>query len=62
MSDRTTTSTSAQAQTPAVYTKAGLDWIDHNSMRTVLARHYPTLKGPMKGLKNGFHPWSSTAG
>jgi hypothetical protein len=47
--------------TPAVYTKAGLDWIDHNSMRTVLARHYPTLKGPMKGLKNAFHPWTSTA-
>ena len=29
--------------TPKVYTQAGLDWIENNSMRTVLLRHFPEL-------------------
>ena len=48
--------------TPEVYTKAGLDWIDDNTMVTVLARHYPQLKGPMRSVKNGFHPWVGANG
>ena len=28
---------------PEVYTQAGLDWVDANSMRTVLLRHFPEL-------------------
>ncbi len=47
--------------TPAVYTKAGLDWIDDNSMKTVLLRHYPALKATMRGVKNAFPPWKATA-
>ena len=47
--------------TPAVYTKAGLDWIDDNTMVTVLLRHYPQLKGPLRSVKNGFHPWNNAA-
>ncbi len=43
--------------TPEVYTKAGLDWIDDNTMVTVLLRHYPHLKATMRGVKNAFHPW-----
>jgi hypothetical protein len=43
---------------PEVYTKAGLDWIDRNSMATVLRRHYPHLERPLRGLKNAFHPWA----
>jgi hypothetical protein len=47
--------------TPEVYTKAGLDWIDDNSMVTVLRRHYPHLEGALRSVKNGFHPWTSAA-
>ncbi len=47
--------------TPAVYTKAGLDWIDDNTMVTVLLRHYPQLRAALRGVKNGFHPWASAA-
>jgi hypothetical protein len=47
--------------TADVYTKAGLDWIDDNTMVTVLGRHFPALKGPMRSVKNGFHPWTSAA-
>ncbi|MEA2932014.1 MAG: hypothetical protein QOI56_799 [Actinomycetota bacterium] len=47
--------------TPEVYTKAGLGWIDDNTMITVLQRHFPKLKGPMRAVKNGFHPWMSAA-
>ncbi len=43
--------------TPEVYTKAGLDWIDDNTMVTVLLRHYPHLRGTMRGVQNAFHPW-----
>jgi hypothetical protein len=47
--------------TPEVYTQAGLDWIDDNTMVTVLLRHYPQLNGALRSVKNGFHPWSSAA-
>jgi hypothetical protein len=47
--------------TPEVYTKAGLDWIDDNDMKSVLLRHYPELKATMAGVKNAFHPWKATA-
>ena len=43
--------------TPEVYTKAGLEWIDDNTMVTVLLRHYPHLRATMGGVKNAFHPW-----
>ena len=44
--------------TPDVYTKAGLDWIDKNTMVTVLRRHYPQLGDALRSVKNGFHPWN----
>ncbi len=47
--------------TPEVYTKAGLKWVDDNTMATVLRRHFPELAGPMKGVRNAFHPWASSA-
>jgi len=47
--------------TPAVYTKAGLAWIDHNTMATVVLRHYPGLKGALRSVGNAFHPWASAA-
>lgn len=45
--------------TPEVYTKAGLDWIEDSTMASVLLRHYPHLRGALRGVKNAFHPWAS---
>src|SRR3954463_10063 len=33
--------------TPAVYTRAGLDWIENNTMTTVLLRHHPQLRAAL---------------
>jgi hypothetical protein len=46
---------------PDVYTKAGLDWIDDNSMVTVLVRHHPELRAALAGLTNAFEPWQVAA-
>jgi hypothetical protein len=43
--------------TPAVYTQAGMDWINDNSMATVLLRHYPQLRPAIGALPNAFAPW-----
>ena len=42
---------------PEVYTQAGLDWVDANSMRTVLLRHFPELAPALAGVANPFAPW-----
>ncbi|MER5199929.1 peroxidase family protein [Streptomyces sp. NPDC002755] len=47
--------------TPEVYSKAGMAWIDDNSMITVLLRHHPELRPALAGLTNAFVPWR-TAG
>jgi hypothetical protein len=43
--------------TPAVYTQAGLDWINETTMTTVLARHYPQLRPVLSRVDNAFKPW-----
>jgi hypothetical protein len=43
--------------TPAVYTQAGLDWINENGMRSVLQRHYPELAAAFQNVDNPFAPW-----
>ncbi|MFD5586497.1 peroxidase family protein [Streptomyces sp. NPDC127063] len=43
--------------TPEVYSKAGMAWIDDNSMVTVLLRHHPELRTALSGLTNAFVPW-----
>jgi Animal haem peroxidase len=43
--------------TPEVYTRAGLDWIDHNTMSSVLLRHYPHLRPALRSVGNAFEPW-----
>jgi heme peroxidase len=43
--------------TPEVYTQTGLDWINDNTMISVLLRHYPELEPAVGGLDNGFIPW-----
>jgi heme peroxidase len=43
--------------TPRVYTQAGLDWVDDNTMATVLQRHHPELGPAMRSITNAFEPW-----
>ena len=43
---------------PEVYTPEGLEWVDENSMMTVMLRHYPQLRPAMRGLDNAFAPWT----
>lgn len=40
-----------------IYTQLGLDWIDGNSMLTVLRRHHPELAPALMGVENAFAPW-----
>ncbi|GAA3029142.1 hypothetical protein GCM10020000_02140 [Streptomyces olivoverticillatus] len=45
--------------TPQVYTQTGLDWIEANSMTSVLLRHFPGLRASMRSLDNAFAPWDT---
>jgi hypothetical protein len=42
---------------PEVYTKEGIDWVEANSMRTLLLRHFPELGPTLEGVANPFAPW-----
>ncbi len=44
--------------TPAVYTQAGIDWVENNNMTTVLLRHLPELTPVLQRQKNAFAPWT----
>ena len=43
--------------TPEVYTPAGMQWLNDNTMITVLLRHYPELTPALRGVRNAFAPW-----
>ena len=43
---------------PEVYTQTGLDWVENNSMRSLLLRHFPQLKPALRGVANPFAPWN----
>jgi hypothetical protein len=43
--------------TPDVYSAAGFAWVNDNTMRTVLLRHYPDLAPALRGIDNAFAPW-----
>jgi Animal haem peroxidase len=43
---------------PEIYTAEGLDWVNDNSLVTVLLRHYPRLEPALRGVENGFAPWN----
>jgi hypothetical protein len=45
---------------PEVYTKEGINWVEENSMITVLKRHFPELAPALKGKESAFHPWNVT--
>jgi len=40
-----------------VYTKEGMEWVQNNSMASVLKRHFPELGGALDGVDNAFRPW-----
>jgi len=42
---------------PEIYTKEGIDWVESNSMRTLLLRHFPELESALRGVANPFAPW-----
>ncbi len=45
--------------TPEVYSPAGMEWINDNTMGTVLLRHYPDLEPSLRGVRNAFAPWNA---
>jgi hypothetical protein len=47
---------------PEIYTQAGIDWVNANTMRTVLLRHFPSLEAALRGVKNPFAPWARVGG
>ena len=42
---------------PEVYGREGYEWVQNNSMVDVLGRHFPGLRGPLRGCTNAFRPW-----
>ncbi|TDZ31956.1 Alpha-dioxygenase 1 [Colletotrichum spinosum] len=43
---------------PEVYTREGMEWVQRNTMKDVLCRHFPELAAPLHDVKNAFAPWS----
>ncbi|WP_437586360.1 peroxidase family protein [Sorangium sp. So ce1000] len=41
-----------------VYSREGLDWINNNTMSSVLLRHNPDLAPMLRQVKNAFAPWA----
>jgi hypothetical protein len=44
--------------TPAIYSQAGLGWIENNDLRSVLLRHFPALAPALYHVENPFAPWN----
>ena len=42
---------------PEVYTQAGIEWVEENTMMDVLRRHVPGVAPALSGVSNAFHPW-----
>ena len=42
-----------------IYTKEGIDWVEQNSMKSVITRHYPAVAFAMDKIDddNAFKPW-----
>ncbi|GAB7363174.1 hypothetical protein MBLNU230_g3458t1 [Neophaeotheca triangularis] len=41
-----------------VYTREGIEWVQRETMRGVLVRHFPELRGSLRGSGNAFRPWA----
>jgi Animal haem peroxidase len=46
---------------PEVYTREGIDWVENNTMRSLLLRHFPELEPVLEGVANPFAPWRRAA-
>jgi hypothetical protein len=44
-----------------LYTRPGMDWINHNTMTSVMLRHYPRLAPALRQVTNAFVPWAQVA-
>ena len=42
---------------PEVYTEIGMQWINENTFKSVLQRHYPALASSLADVENAFTPW-----
>jgi hypothetical protein len=42
---------------PEVYTPFGIDWLNEQTMQSLLERHYPKLRGRIPTDRNTFAPW-----
>lgn len=42
---------------PQVYTAEGMAWVQNNTMKDVLCRHFPDLCAPLRNVGNAFAPW-----
>jgi hypothetical protein len=49
----------AQGFNAEVFTAEGIEWVNENSMLSVLKRHFPALSGAIYGVGNAFVPWHS---
>lgn len=45
-----------------VYTNEGIEWVQNNTMRDVLIRHFPDLRASLRNVKNAFAPWEKIGG
>ena len=41
--------------------RAGIDWVNDNSLVSMLLRHFPRLGPALYGVSNGFKPWNDVA-
>jgi hypothetical protein len=41
-----------------VYTRPGMDWINENTLLSVLLRHYPGIAPATRQVRNAFAPWA----
>jgi hypothetical protein len=42
---------------PEVYTQFGIDWLNNETMESIIERHYPALKGRMRNDGKTFALW-----
>jgi len=43
--------------TAEVYTQEGIDWVEEQTMVTIIKRHFPELSTSLVGIDNAFKPW-----
>ena len=49
----------SQDYRPEIYTKQGIDWVEENTMKSIISRHFPAVAFAMEGIPddNAFKPW-----